>query len=161
MSIYSCEKSFDLPSYSDDWWWIQVSAWWWIYRSWDYRRSAHMLCPFARIYMNRALSSGILRYWIENLSLTYIRNDTKRTSSSKTPLQPPPVSFMMTSSNGDIFCVTAHLCGEFTGHRWIPSTKVSDAELWCFLWCAPEWTVEWTIVMLVILDAITPIMTSQ
>ena len=25
------------------------------------------------------------------------------------------------------------LCGEFTGHRWIPRTKASDAELWCFL----------------------------
>ena len=22
--------------------------------------------------------------------------------------------------------------------RWIPRTKVSDAELWCFLWSAPE-----------------------
>ena len=41
---------------------------------------------------------------------------------------------MMTSSNGNIFCVTGHLCGEFTGHRWIPLTKASDAELWCFLW---------------------------
>ena len=30
------------------------------------------------------------------------------------------------------------LCGEFTGHRWIPSKKASDAELWCFLWSAPE-----------------------
>ena len=30
------------------------------------------------------------------------------------------------------------LCGEFTGHRWIPRTKASDAELWCFLWSAPE-----------------------
>ena len=29
------------------------------------------------------------------------------------------------------------LCGEFTGHRWIPLTKASDAELWCFLWSAP------------------------
>ena len=38
---------------------------------------------------------------------------------------------MMTSSNGNIFRVTDHLCGEFTGHRWIP-TKASDAELWCF-----------------------------
>ena len=28
---------------------------------------------------------------------------------------------MMTSSNGNIFRVTDHLCGEFTGHRWIPS----------------------------------------
>ena len=25
-----------------------------------------------------------------------------------------------------------------TGHRWIPHTKASDAELWCFLWSAPE-----------------------
>ena len=24
----------------------------------------------------------------------------------------------------------------FTGLRWIPRTKASDAELWCFLWCA-------------------------
>ena len=46
-------------------------------------------------------------------------------------------SFMMTSSNGNIFRVTGPLCGEFTGHRWIPSTKASDAELWCFLWSAP------------------------
>ena len=30
------------------------------------------------------------------------------------------------------FCVTGLLCGEFTGHRWIPRTKASDAELWYF-----------------------------
>ena len=46
--------------------------------------------------------------------------------------------FMMTSSNGNIFRVTGHLCGEFTGPRWIPHTKASDAELWCLLWSAPE-----------------------
>ena len=45
---------------------------------------------------------------------------------------------MMTSSNGDIFLVTGHLCGEFTGHRWVPRTKANDAELWCFLWSALE-----------------------
>ena len=39
----------------------------------------------------------------------------------------------MTSLNGNIFCVTGHLCGEFTDPRWIPRTKASDAELWCFL----------------------------
>ena len=39
---------------------------------------------------------------------------------------------MMMSSNGNIFRVTGHLCGEFTGTRWIPHTKASDAELWCF-----------------------------
>ena len=36
---------------------------------------------------------------------------------------------MMTSSNGNIFRVTGHLYGELTGHRWIPRTKASDAEL--------------------------------
>ena len=41
---------------------------------------------------------------------------------------------MMASSNGNIFRVTGHLCGEFTGHRWIPRTKASDAELWCFFY---------------------------
>ena len=45
---------------------------------------------------------------------------------------------MMTSSNGNIFRVTGHLCGEFTGSRWIPRTKACDAELWCFLWSASE-----------------------
>ena len=39
----------------------------------------------------------------------------------------------MTPSNRNIFRVTGPLCGEFTGHRWIPLTKASDAELWCFL----------------------------
>ena len=33
-------------------------------------------------------------------------------------------------------------CGEFTVHRWIPLTKVSDAELWCFLASAP-WINNW------------------
>ena len=27
---------------------------------------------------------------------------------------------------------------EFTGHQWIPRTKASDRELWCFLWYTPE-----------------------
>ena len=33
---------------------------------------------------------------------------------------------IMTSSNGNGFRVTGHLCGEFTGPRWIPRTKASD-----------------------------------
>ena len=41
---------------------------------------------------------------------------------------------MMTSSNGNIFCVTGHLCREYTGPRWVPLTKASDAELWCFIY---------------------------
>ena len=49
----------------------------------------------------------------------------------------PTYRTMITSSNGHIFTVTGHLCGEFTGDRWISHTKASDAELWCFpLICA-------------------------
>ena len=50
---------------------------------------------------------------------------------------------MMTSSNGNIFRVTGPLLGEFTGHRWIPLTKASNAVM--FLWSAPEQNFEWTI----------------
>ena len=45
---------------------------------------------------------------------------------------------MMMSSNGNIFRVTAPLCGEFTGDLWIPRISASDMELWCFLWSAPN-----------------------
>ena len=48
---------------------------------------------------------------------------------------------IMTSWNGNIFRVTGPLCGEFTGHRWIPLTKATDAEHWCFLWSAPQQTL--------------------
>ena len=68
--------------------------------------------------------------------------------------------YMMTSSNGNIFRVTGPLCGEFAGHRWIPLTKASDAEIGCFVWSAP-WINGWVyrIAMLVIWDAIALIMT--
>ena len=66
----------------------------------------------------------------------------------------------MTSSNGNIFRVTGPLCGEFTGHRWIPRKKASEVELWCFLWSAPEQTLERTLETPVIWYAIAPIMTS-
>ena len=49
---------------------------------------------------------------------------------------------MMTSSHENIFRVTGPLCGGFTGHRWIPHTKASDANIWCFsLICA--WINGW------------------
>ena len=53
-------------------------------------------------------------------------------------VRPHVLCAMMTSSNGNIFRVTGHLCGEFTGPRWIPCTKASDAEFWCFLWSVSE-----------------------
>ena len=43
------------------------------------------------------------------------------------------MGIMMKSSNGNIFHIIGHLCREFTGDRWIPRTKASDAELLCFL----------------------------
>ena len=51
----------------------------------------------------------------------------------------------MTSSNGNNFRVTGHLCGEFTAPHWIPRTKASDAELWCFFDLHPNklWSKQW------------------
>ena len=46
--------------------------------------------------------------------------------------------FMMALSNGNIFRLTGHLCREFTGRRWIPRRKASDAELWCFFYLRPN-----------------------
>ena len=48
---------------------------------------------------------------------------------------------MMTSSNGNIFRVTGHLCVKFTGPRWIPHTKASDAEFEFSLICV--WINGW------------------
>ena len=67
---------------------------------------------------------------------------------------------MMTSSKGNIFCVTGHLYGEFTGHRWIALKKASNAELWCLLWSALKQRIAQTIETPVIWDAIALIMTS-
>ena len=60
--------------------------------------------------------------------------------SSHSSYQPGQIT--MTSSNGNIFRATGPLCGDFTGHRWIPLTKATDAEFWCFLWSVAKQTVE-------------------
>ena len=66
---------------------------------------------------------------------------------------------MMTLSNGNIFCVTGPLWGGSTGHRWIPLTKASDAELGSFLWSVPEQKIDETIKTPVIWHTISLIMT--
>ena len=48
---------------------------------------------------------------------------------------------MMMSWNGNIFCITGPIWGEFTSHCWVPLTKASVAELSCFLWSEPEQTL--------------------
>ena len=59
-----------------------------------------------------------------------------------------------------LYGVPGRLWGESTGHRWIPLTKASDADLLCILWFAPEQTVEQTIETLVNWVAIALIMMS-
>ena len=48
---------------------------------------------------------------------------------------------MMTSSNGNIFRVTGHLCGEFTGTRWIPAQRPVKRRFEVSLICA--WINDW------------------
>ena len=48
---------------------------------------------------------------------------------------------MMTSSNGNIFRVTGHLCGEFTGHRWRPIAVKAHRALMFSLICT--WINGW------------------
>ena len=50
----------------------------------------------------------------------------------------------MMPSDRNIFRVIGPLWGETTGHRWIPHTDASDAELWRFLWPALEQMAEQT-----------------
>ena len=48
---------------------------------------------------------------------------------------------MTTSSNGNIFRFTGHLCEKLsTDHRWIPCTKASGADMFSLI-CA--WINEW------------------
>ena len=46
----------------------------------------------------------------------------------------------MTSWNGNIFAVSGTLWGEFTGHRWISLTKISDAQIVSLI-C--DWANDW------------------
>ena len=104
----------------------------------------------------------------ENLSMSRSRHELtiSMQSNPRTMMEATLLNFfeqlqlMMTSLIGNIFRVTGPLCGEFTGHRWIPHTKASDAELWIFLWSAREQTVVQAIATPVIWDAITLVMTS-
>ena len=47
---------------------------------------------------------------------------------------------MMTSPNRCIFRFTDPLWGESTVARWIPLTKATEAELWCFLSAPEQWS---------------------
>ena len=59
-----------------------------------------------------------------------------------------------------VFQYSMMMCGESTGHRWIPRTKASEAELCYFLWSASESTIEQPMETPVIWNTIVLIMTS-
>ena len=92
------------------------------------------------------MTSQITGEWTAR-STEFFMLPKNRKSLSSTPLFLCDfLGCIMTSSNGNIFRVTGPSCGEFTGHRWIPLTKASDAELWFFslifsLMCA--WIKGW------------------
>ena len=79
--------------------------------------------------LNKRLSKKSRRRWFEMLSRSLWRY-----CNYESPIATWSRHDMMTSSNGNIFRVTGHLFGEFTGPRWIPRTKAGDEELWCFVW---------------------------
>ena len=114
-----------------------VSIWW-----------RHYECFAANIPAIYYVASPIAFGWLPRASFT-------------TEIMAWISNHMMTSSNGNIFRVTGPLCGEFTGHRWIPHTKASDAELWCFLWSAHKTTLRQIMMETpMIWDAVVLIMTS-
>ena len=115
-----------------------------------------LICAWTNAWANNR-DAGDLRRHHAHYDVTVMN------TQAKADISPSRLSFyeiMMTSSNGNIFRVAGHLCGLFTGHRWIPRTKARDAELWCFLWFQPEQTLEQTFETQMIWDAITLIMTS-
>ena len=106
----------------------------------------HMIA--SRYMINKARVKRLVSYSFKNaLVCSCAVFIICKVGSSDQYVYPPVRHFqivpdMMTASNGNIFHVTGPLRGEFTGQRWIPLTKASDAELWCFLWSAPDYTVE-------------------
>ena len=127
---------------------VRKQSWgWWFERPpsplWrhcnDVRRHLQSSCPTLFQVLKRAIWSSTSHQW--GISRNWCHPITPGIITSKCYHGEMQVT-MMTSSNGNIFRITGPLWGEFTGHRWIPRTKASDAELWCFLWYAP-WKNGW------------------
>ena len=100
----------------------------------------------------------ILYDWKSQYTFSWLLPHLVLNAEYSVTTQSIPWLFMMTSSNGNIFRVTGPLWGESTGHRWIPLTKASDAEMISCI--SPEQTVMQTIETPVIWNAIALIITS-
>ena len=99
-------------------------------KQWRCRWFETPTCPLWRhcnAYMNRRLS-GVWKTLMSSLMFSHINKLNKHRSIYSTFEIPNKISYI-------------YECGEFIGQRWIPRTKTSDAELWCFLWTALEQTV--------------------
>ena len=125
--LTSCEMFEWDPVYSH---FTEIS----IRRQWQYRIAEWLIHEWHCWYI-KVCTLLSMQLWRLSLAATNNRN----TTSAGICLQLQCYkNTMITSSNGNIFRVTGHLCGEFTGDRWIPRTTASDAEFWCFHWSAPE-----------------------
>ena len=105
---------------------------------------SHWWSPYTELSLRSVINHG--GYHVKYDKLFSISNQT--VSHTHTPFYCIHHRYItgnkMPSSNGNIFRVTDHLRGESIGNRWIPLTKASDAEVWCFIWAVPEQMVEQT-----------------
>ena len=104
-----------------------MNAYWIINEIIRFISSAHA-CTRSRGYFRE--STILIKFWkfcnsaqinlcskcLEMLSMTFV--PTHPHAARNTPVKP-----MMTSSNGNIFRVTGHLCGEFTGPGEFPTQR--------------------------------------
>ena len=121
---------------------------------------SHTMIPVSSAHSNRVMATSIdfkmasSILWLINFCRLIFRPSSCIGSKNSNIIS------MMTSSNGNISCITGPLWWQSTGHRWIPLTKAKNLELWCFLWSAPEQAVQQAIETPVIWDAIMIIITS-
>ena len=90
-------------------------------------------------------TTSVIGPWtkMNEISQTTVLNEFSEEKSNFTEIYcygdyKPALVQIMWRHQTEAFSATGLLCREFTGHRWIPLTKASDAELWCFLWSATE-----------------------
>ena len=86
------------------------------------------ICFYVSMIFNHWLSGKL--WYIQHICVGDIIDYTEASSIMVDEISSYLTALIMTSSNGNILHITGHLRREFTGHRWIPRTKASDAELW-------------------------------
>ena len=87
-----------------------------------------LVSPFSYVFINQQ-STFYADWFIEKYHQDTCVNKQQSSSSCDILRKVHPVYFTI---------YTGPLCEEFTGHRWIPLTKASDAQLWSFLLPVPE-----------------------